>query len=50
MLKCLSQSKTSTYTMPERSNFSIKSNQNSGMHVDDIDLPIFLKIHLKTVI
>ena len=41
MLKCLSQSETPTYTMSERSDFSIKSNQNSGMQVDDMDLPVF---------
>ena len=41
MLKCLSQSETPTYTMSERSDFNIKSNQNSGMRVDDMDLPVF---------
>ncbi|KAL2589728.1 hypothetical protein AAZV13_13G246900 [Glycine max] len=33
--------KKSRCSVKERSDFSIKSNQNSGMQVDDMDLPVF---------
>jgi len=32
---------SSTYTLSERSDFSIKSYQNSAMEVGDMDLPVF---------
>ena len=41
MLNFLSQSETPTYTMSQRSDFSIKSNQNNGVQVDDMDLLVF---------
>eukprot|EP00256_Glycine_max_P057915 XP_014625829.1 G-type lectin S-receptor-like serine/threonine-protein kinase SD1-1 isoform X2 [Glycine max] len=33
--------KKSCCSVKERSDFNIKSNQNSGMRVDDMDLPVF---------
>lgn len=30
-----------TYTLSEKSNFSIREDQQSGMQVDDRDLPVF---------
>jgi len=33
--------KPTTYTLSERSDFSFKSYENSGMEVGDMDLPVF---------
>lgn len=33
--------KSPTYTLSDKPDFSIREDQNSGMQVDDMDLPVF---------